>query len=307
MKVLVPGGAGYTGSVLVESLVQNGYDVTVVDIFKFGENTLNNLLHYDNFKIFRQDVRSLKKDFIKNFDCIIPLSAIVGAPACNLYFDEATSVNRDSIKMICDNLSKNQMLIYPTTNSGYGATSGDMYCDELTPLNPISHYGILKKEAEDIVMQRENSICFRMATVFGVSYRPRTDLLVNDFVYKAYFDKSIVLFEPHFKRNYIHVRDVSNAYIYSIKNFNNLKSEIYNLGLSDANLSKLELCERIKLYVKDLNIFQSEHGKDPDKRNYIVSNDKIEKKGYKATITVDQGIKELLKYYSIISKKNSNI
>ncbi len=307
MKILVPGGAGYTGSVLVENLVHKGFDVTVVDLFQFSENTLNHILYFDNLEILRKDVRSLEKKFLQKFDCIIPLSAIVGAPACKLYFQEATSINRDSIKMICENISDNQLLIYPTTNSGYGATSGDMFCDELTPLNPISHYGILKKEAEDIVMQRKNSICFRMATVFGTSPRPRTDLLVNDFVYKAYFDKSIVLFESHFKRNYIHVRDVSKAYIYALNNFDNLASEIYNLGLSNANLSKLELCEKIKLYVKDLNIFQSEHGKDPDKRNYIVSNNKIEKKGYKAKISIEEGITELLKYYSIISKKNSNI
>ncbi len=307
MKILVPGGAGYTGSVLVESLVNKKYDVTVVDTFKFSENTLNHILHSTNLDVIRKDVRSLDKAFLQKFDCIIPLSAIVGAPACNLYHKEATSVNKESIKMIADSISNNQLLIYPTTNSGYGSTTGEMHCDELTPLNPISHYGILKKEAEDIVMDRVNSICFRMATVFGTSPRPRTDLLVNDFVHKAYFDKSIVLFESHFKRNYIHVRDVAKAYLFAISNFDNLKSEIFNLGLSNANLTKLELCEKIKFFIKDLNIFQSEFGKDPDKRNYIVSNEKIEKKGFKASISIDQGIKELLKYYSIISKKNANI
>ena len=260
-----------------------------------------------NLEIIKKDVRSLNEDFLKKFDCIIPLSAVVGAPACNLSQNEAKTVNRDSIKNIINCLSSQQLMIYPTTNSGYGATTGELHCDENTPLNPISLYGILKKEAEDMVMSRENSICYRMATVFGISPRPRTDLLVNDFVYKAYNDKSIVLFESHFKRNFIHVRDIANAYSFSINNFDKLKSEIYNLGLSDANLTKMELCEKIKIYIKDLNIFTSEFGKDPDKRNYIVSNDKIEKRGFKASVSIEEGIQELIKYYSIITKKNSNI
>ena len=307
MNILIPGGAGYIGSVLSEMLLQQNHNVVVVDVFKFNENSLNHLINNPNFTVYKKDVRSLDKDFLKNFDCIIPLSAVVGAPACNLSQDEAKTVNRDSIKNIIDCISDQQLMIYPTTNSGYGATTGEIHCDEKTPLNPISLYGTLKKEAEDMVMSRVNSICYRMATVFGISPRPRTDLLVNDFVYKAYNDKSIVLFESHFKRNFIHVRDIANAYSFSINNFDSLKSEIYNLGLSNANLTKMELCEKIKIYIKDLNIFTSEFGKDPDKRNYIVSNDKIEKKGFKASISIDEGIKELIKYYSIITKKNSNI
>jgi nucleoside-diphosphate-sugar epimerase len=307
MNILIPGGAGYIGSVLSEMLLQQNHNVVVVDVFKFNENSLNHLINNPNFRVYKKDVRSLDRDFLKNFDCIIPLSAVVGAPACNLSQDEAKTVNRDSIKNIIDCISDQQLMIYPTTNSGYGATTGEIHCDEKTPLNPISLYGTLKKEAEDMVMSRVNSICYRMATVFGISPRPRTDLLVNDFVYKAYNDKSIVLFESHFKRNFIHVRDIANAYSFSINNFDSLKSEIYNLGLSNANLTKMELCEKIKIYIKDLNIFTSEFGKDPDKRNYIVSNDKIEKKGFKASISIDEGIKELIKYYSIITKKNSNI
>ena len=307
MNILIPGGAGYIGSVLSEMLLQQNHNVVVVDVFKFNENSLNHLINNPNFTVYKKDVRSLDKDFLKNFDCIIPLSAVVGAPACNLSQDEAKTVNRDSIKNIIDCISDQQLMIYPTTNSGYGATTGEIHCDEKTPLNPISLYGTLKKEAEDMVMSRLNSICYRMATVFGISPRPRSDLLVNDFVYKAYNDKSIVLFESHFKRNFIHVRDIANAYSFSINNFDSLKSEIYNLGLSNANLTKMELCEKIKIYIKDLNIFTSEFGKDPDKRNYIVSNDKIEKKGFKASISIDEGIKELIKYYSIITKKNSNI
>ena len=304
MNILIPGGAGYIGSVLSEMLLQQNHNVVVVDVFKFNENSLNHLINNPNFTVYKKDVRSLDKDFLKNFDCIIPLSAVVGAPACNLSQDEAKTVNRDSIKNIIDCISDQQLMIYPTTNSGYGATTGEIHCDEKTPLNPISLYGTLKKEAEDMVMSRVNSICYRMATVFGISPRPRTDLLVNDFVYKAYNDKSIVLFESHFKRNFIHVRDIANAYSFSINNFDSLKSEIYNLGLSNANLTKMELCEKIKIHIKDLNIFTSEFGKDPDKRNYIVSNDKIEKKGFKASISIDEGIKELIKYYSIITKKN---
>ncbi len=307
MKILIPGGAGYIGSVLAEILLQKGHQVVVIDVFKFSENSLNHLISNPNLEVLKKDVRSLNEDFLKKFDCIIPLSAVVGAPACNLSQNEAKTVNRDSIKNIINCLSSQQLMIYPTTNSGYGATTGELHCDENTPLNPISLYGILKKEAEDMVMSRENSICYRMATVFGISPRPRTDLLVNDFVYKAYNDKSIVLFESHFKRNFIHVRDIANAYSFSINNFDKLKSEIYNLGLSDANLTKMELCEKIKIYIKDLNIFTSEFGKDPDKRNYIVSNDKIEKKGFKASVSIEEGIQELIKYYSIITKKNSNI
>jgi len=307
MKILIPGGAGYIGSVLADVLLQKGHQVVVIDVFKFSENSLNHLISNPNLEVLKKDVRSLNEDFLKKFDCIIPLSAVVGAPACNLSQNEAKTVNRDSIKNIINCLSSQQLMIYPTTNSGYGATTGELHCDENTPLNPISLYGILKKEAEDMVMSRENSICYRMATVFGISPRPRTDLLVNDFVYKAYNDKSIVLFESHFKRNFIHVRDIANAYSFSINNFDKLKSEIYNLGLSDANLTKMELCEKIKIYIKDLNIFTSEFGKDPDKRNYIVSNDKIEKRGFKASVSIEEGIQELIKYYSIITKKNSNI
>tara|TARA_B100001027_G_scaffold215510_1_gene189614 strand:+ start:103 stop:1032 length:930 start_codon:yes stop_codon:yes gene_type:complete len=306
-RVLLTGGAGYIGSVLTGLLLSKGYKVTVIDTFKFSENSLNHLISNENLFVLKMDVRSISKEILDKHDFIIPLAAIVGAPACKMYQDEALSINKNAILTILDNIGDNQKIIFPTTNSGYGTTSGDLYCDENTPLNPISLYGKLKKEIETKIMKRENAICFRLATVFGVSSRHRRDLLVNDFVFKAIKDRSISLFEADFKRNYIHIKDVARAYLFAIKNFDILKGEVYNLGMSDANLSKLELCNKIKNYVNDLEIFISKNGSDPDKRNYIVSNKKIENKGYNTAYSLDDGIKELIKYYSISSKKNTNI
>ena len=306
-NILILGGAGYTGSALAYLLVRGGYNVTVIDNFLFDEGVFNALIKYENFNVIKHDVRDLREDTFKKYDTIFPLAAIVGAPACEKYKFDATSINRDSLKYLCTSISSQQKIIYPTTNSGYGATSGAIECNEETPLNPISLYGKLKKEAEGIVMDRENSISFRLATVFGVSPRPRIDLLVNDFVYKAFMDKCLVLFEQNFKRNYIHVDDVSEAYLFSIQNFEKLKSNVFNLGLSDANLTKKELALKIKKFLPDTEIISSEIGKDPDKRNYIVSNKKIENSGFKASRSLDQGINELLKYYSYLSKKNSNV
>ena len=306
-KILIIGGAGYIGSVLTKTLVENNYDVTVVDIFKNQDNVFNNLLLSENLNIIKADARELKENFLKSFDILIPLAAIVGAPACDRNPTEAISINGDSIKNICKAISKNQMIIFPTTNSGYGTTSGELMCDENTPLNPISLYGKLKKESEEIIMTRENSISFRLATVFGVSPRHRIDLLVNDFVYKAYNDGYLVLFEKHFKRNYIHLKDVSDGFLFAIQNFDNLKGNSFNLGLSEANLSKHELALKIQQYIKKVLILSSEFKEDPDKRNYIVDNSKIESKGFKAKITLDEGIKELIKFYSISKNSNKNV
>lgn len=306
-KVLLTGGAGYIGSVLTELLLSKGYEVTVIDTFRFSENSLNHLISNENLFVLKMDVRAISKEILNKQDFIIPLAAIVGAPACKMYEEEALTINKNAVLTILNNISDKQKIIFPTTNSGYGTTSGDLYCDENTPLNPISLYGKLKKEIETIIMKRENAICFRLATVFGVSPRHRRDLLVNDFVFKAIKDRSISLFEADFKRNYIHIKDVARAYLFAIKNFDALKGEVYNLGMSDANLSKLELCNKIKNYVNDLEIFISKNGSDPDKRNYIVSNKKIENKGYSTEYSLDDGIKELIKYYSISSKKNTNI
>ena len=306
-KVLLTGGAGYIGSVLTELLLSKGYVVTVIDTFRFSENSLNHLISNENLFVLKMDVRAISKEILNKQDFIIPLAAIVGAPACKMYEEDAITINKNAVLTILNNISDKQKIIFPTTNSGYGTTSGDLYCDENTPLNPISLYGKLKKEIETIIMKRENAICFRLATVFGVSPRHRRDLLVNDFVFKAIKDRSISLFEADFKRNYIHIKDVARAYLFAIKNFDALKGEVYNLGMSDANLSKLELCNKIKNYVNDLEIFISKNGSDPDKRNYIVSNKKIENKGYSTEYSLDDGIKELIKYYSISSKKNTNI
>lgn len=306
-KILIIGGAGYIGSYLTYKLLEKKYDVTVVDSFKNSDKIFNYIIKNSNLKVIRQDARDLEKRELKLFDTIIPLAALVGAPLCKMKPFEARSINLDLIDTIVKKLSSKQKIIFPTTNSGYGSTSGNLKCDENTPLKPVSLYGVLKKEAEKIVMQRENSICFRLATVFGVSPRHRIDLLVNDFVYKAYNDNCLVLFEEEFKRNYIHLDDVAEGFIFAEKNFKKMRGEIYNLGLSNANLSKKELAMLIKKYVKKLTIISSKIGTDPDKRNYIVDNSKIEKFGFKAKTSVEEGIKELIKYYSYICKSETNV
>lgn len=306
-KILIIGGAGYIGSYLTYKLLEKKFNVTVIDSFKNSDKIFNYIIKNSNLKVIRKDARDLEKRELKLFDTIIPLAALVGAPLCKMKPFEARSINLELIDTIIKKLSSKQKIIFPTTNSGYGSTSGDLKCDENTPLNPVSLYGVLKKEAENLVMQRENSICFRLATVFGVSPRHRIDLLVNDFVYKAYNDNCLVLFEEKFKRNYIHLDDVAEGFIFAEKNFKKMRGEIYNLGLSNANLSKKELAILIKKYVKKLTIISSKIGTDPDKRNYIVDNSKIEKFGFKAKTSVEEGIKELIKYYSYICKSETNV
>ena len=298
--ILVSGGAGYIGSKLVTKLLDNKFDVTVIDSLKFSDKSLKHLQNKKNFHFIKGDVRNKKlmKKLIENNEYIIPLAALVGAPLCNKYKKEAMTVNLDSIKFLMKNINRNNKIIYLTTNSGYGIGKKDKYCDEKSPLNPISLYGQTKVGAEKIIMKSKNSIGFRLATVFGNSYRMRTDLLVNNFVFKAIKDKKLTLFEPHFRRNYIHIDDVVRAIIYSIKNFNFLKSNVYNLGLSSANLTKYMLALKIKKQVKSLKIEIIEGIKDPDQRDYFVSNKKIEKKGFKAKIKIEQGIKELVKLFS---------
>ena len=304
---LVIGGAGYIGSYLTAKLIAENFRVHVVDIFKNNEKVFNSIISNKNLTISNSSGHDLNKKDLKIFDVIIPLAALVGAPICDKYPSEAKSTNLDLIKKILKITSKSQEIIFPTTNSGYGSTSGNLKCNENTPLNPISLYGKLKKEAEIEVMQRENSISFRLATVFGVSPRHRVDLLVNDFVYKACNEKCLVLFQQNFKRNFIHLDDVANAFIFASKKFNKLKQNIFNLGLSNANLTKKELALKIKKYIKNLTIISSEIGDDPDKRNYIVDNSKFEKKGVKAKKTLEDGIQELIKYYSYQKKNDYNI
>lgn len=303
MNILITGGAGYIGSSLCKYLLDKNYKVTVLDNFTFSYNSLLTYMNHKNFNVLKIDVRNHNEvnNIAKKFDLIIPLAALVGAPLCKLKEKEASDVNLESLKNLVDNMSKNQILIYPTTNSGYGVGKKDKFCTEETPLNPISLYGQTKTNAENYISDHhENSVRFRLATVFGCSPRMRLDLLVNDFVLKAVKDGYVVLFEANFKRNYVHIKDVCAAIMFSIENFEKVKSETFNLGLSSANLSKLELCNKIKEYIPNFEISTSEIGTDIDKRDYIVSNDKIEKVGFKATVSLDEGIQELKKFYNFL-------
>ena len=307
-RILVTGGAGYIGSKLVTRLLEQNYKVTVVDILKFSGKSINHLFNHKNFTFIKGDVRNKKliKNLVKKNEIIIPLAALVGAPLCEKNKKEATSVNYDSIKFLMNQLTKKNKIIYLTTNSGYGIGEKNKYCDENSELKPISLYGRTKINAEKIVMKFKNSIGFRLATVFGYSYRMRTDLLVNNFVFNSLKNRKLTIFEPHFRRNYIHIDDVINAIIYSINNFNRLKSEVYNLGLSSANLTKIMLAKKIKKQLKDLKIIIVKNRKDPDQRDYYVSNKKIEKKGFKAKIKIESGIEELIKVFSNSTEKIIN-
>jgi len=304
MKILVTGGAGYIGSVFVPQLLQEGHQVTVLDNFMYGQNSLLDCCANKNLTIVRGDARNknLVSDCLKSADAIFPLACLTGAPLCSQDPLEAQTVIVDAVKLILDARSKNQIVIYPTTNSGYGIGQKDKSCTEETPLNPVSLYGKLKTETEKMILDSGNAITFRLATAFGTSPRMRLDLLVNDFTYRAVYDRFIVLFEAHFKRNYIHVRDIANAFILGLKNFEKMKNEPYNVGLSNANLSKLELCEEIKKHVKEFYFVESKIGEDPDKRDYIVSNEKIEKAGFKPAFSLSDGIAELVKGYKIIKR-----
>lgn len=303
MKILVTGGAGYIGSVLVPILVEKGHEVTVIDNFMYKQTSLLDSCYKDNLTIINGDARDKKlisKHLKEDADLIIPLACIVGAPACNRDPIAAKTINYDAIKMILDTRKKNQKIIFPTTNSGYGIGQKDIYCTEETPLKPISLYGRIKVEIEKEILKARNSITLRLATVFGISPRMRLDLLVNDFTYRAITDRFIVLFESHFKRNYIHIRDVAMAFIHCLENFEDMKDEPYNVGLSNANLSKWELCEEIKKQVPDFYFIEAKVGEDPDKRDYIVSNEKIESTGFKPKYSLPQGISELIKGYHIL-------
>lgn len=304
MKVLVTGGAGYIGSVLVPLLLEKGYKVTVLDNFMYSQTPLLGCCHDKNLSIVRGDARDKKliQTLIKGVDAIFPLACLTGAPLCAKDPLAAESVVWDAIKLILELRGKDQMIIYPTTNSGYGVGEKGKYCTEKTPLRPISLYGQLKVKAEEAILNAGNAVTLRLATAFGVSPRMRLDLLVNDFVYRAVYDRFVVLFEAHFKRNYIHVRDVAKAFIHALNGFDKMKNEPYNVGLSDANLSKLELCQEIKKHIPDFYFVEATIGEDPDKRDYIVSNAKIEKTGFKPDVSLPQGIQELIKGYKIIKR-----
>jgi nucleoside-diphosphate-sugar epimerase len=304
-NILVTGGAGYLGSTMVPALLEEGHKVTVIDNFMYGQSSLNNVCHHPNFKIVRGDIRidSIMKPLMKEADIIIPLAAYVGAPICAKDPIGATTVNHDAIAMMIKNLSKDQQVLMPTTNSAYGTGDDNNFCTEESPLRPISQYAIEKVAIEKELMQHANTISFRLATVFGMSPRMRIDLLVNDFVYRAVYDRFVVLFEPHFKRNYVHVRDVTRAFIHAINNFDKMKGQIFNVGLSEANVSKMELCVRIQKHIPEFTFPEAALGKDPDQRNYVVSNAKIEATGFKTANSLDSGIIDLIKGYTMI--KNS--
>jgi nucleoside-diphosphate-sugar epimerase len=310
IKVLVTGGAGYIGSILVPHLLQNGYEVTVYDNLMFQQTSFLDCCNHPDFHFINADVRNYErlKEAIKDKDILIPLAALVGAPLSNKDASSTIAINRDAVVAMNKMRSKSQSILFPTTNSGYGIGQEGIYCTEETPLKPISLYGTTKSEAEYDLLQSDNVITFRLATVFGCSPRMRLDLLVNDFTYRAFSQKYIVLFEAHFKRNYIHVRDVAKAFLFGINNFEKMKNQTYNVGLSTANLSKMELCLEIKKQIPDFFITESEINSDPDQRNYIVSNDKIESMGYLPNHDIQAGVRELIKGFSILTpNKYSNV
>jgi len=307
--VLITGGAGYIGSILAPTLLARGCTVTVVDNFLYGQPSLLDCCHNPDFTIIRGDARDerIMLPLLKKVDVIIPLACLVGAPLCEQKPLEARSINLDAITMLIQNASTEQQFISPTTNSGYGIGQEGVFCTEETPMNPVSLYGVLKVELEKALLDA-GAISLRLATVCGVSPRMRLDLLVNDFTYRAVTDRFIVLFEAHFKRNYIHVRDVARAFEHALDHFDVMKGQPYNVGLSEANLSKMELCLEIKKQVPGFNIMEADIGKDPDQRNYIVSNEKLEATGYMPQVSIQQAISELIKGYQIIRRnQHANI
>ncbi|NWB87271.1 NAD-dependent epimerase/dehydratase family protein [Pseudomonas gingeri] len=301
-NILVTGGAGYLGSTLVPALLQAGHKVTVLDNFLFKQASLNHVCHAPNFSVVKGDIRleSVMKPLLSKADVVIPLAALVGAPMCIADPVGASSINHNAIEMMLRLMSPEQIVLMPTTNSAYGTGDANNFCTEESPLRPISQYAKEKVEVEKLLMQRENVISFRLATVFGMSPRMRTDLLVNDFTYRAVHDRFVVLFESSFKRNYIHVRDVARVFLHGLENFSSMKGEIYNVGLSDANISKRELCERIQAHILDFVFLEAAVGKDQDQRNYVVSNAKLEATGYRPSMSLDDGIKDLIKGFTMI-------
>ena len=303
-SILVTGGAGYLGSILTPALLAEGHRVTVLDNFRFGQAPLNHLCADPNFDVQRGDARdpAVLKPLLQDADIIVPLAALVGAPICDADQIAAESTNRDAILTLLRLADKQQRILTPITNSGYGVGQEGKFCTEETPLRPITLYGRTKVEAERAVLDRGNAISFRLATVFGMSPRMRIDLLVNDFVHRAVHDRAVVLFEAHFKRNYIHIRDVARAFIHGIDHFEAMRNEAYNVGLSDANLSKLELCQKIQQHLPEFVFLEAPIGEDPDKRDYIVSNEKIERTGFRPAFSLDDGIRELMKGYRMLQK-----
>jgi len=301
-QILVTGGAGYLGSTLVPELLAAGHKVTVLDNFMYHQNSLAHVCHHPGFEVVRGDVRleSVVLPLLRKADIVIPLAAYVGAPLCARDPVGATTTNHDAIVTMLKHAGKHQRFLMPTTNSAYGTGDASHHCTEDSPLRPISHYAIEKVKVEQELMQHPSAISFRLATVFGMSPRMRIDLLVNDFTYRAVHDRFVVLFEASFKRNYIHVRDVARAFLHGIDHYEKMNGQIFNVGLSDANVSKQELCQIIQKQVPDFTIIEAPIGKDPDQRNYIVSNAKIEATGYQPQVTLDAGIRELIKGFTML-------
>jgi len=304
VRILVTGGAGYIGSVLVPMLLERQHDVTVLDSFMYAQASLLDCCHNARLAIIRGDVRdtALLTGLAPKFDAVLPLACLVGAPVCQQEPHTATAVNRDAIQALVGAMSRQQLLVFPSTNSGYGIGQSDVFCDEDTPLRPISLYGRLKTELESFLLDRGDCVTFRLATVFGVSPRMRLDLLVNDFVYRAVTDRFLVLFEAHFKRNFLHVRDAARAFLHAIDHFDAMKGRPYNVGLSDANISKWELCEVIQRQLPEFYFAEAAIGEDPDKRNYVVSNARIEATGFRTSVGLNEGIAELIKGYQVIRR-----
>lgn len=297
MRVLVTGGAGYIGSVLVPALLEDGHEVTVLDDFRYGQTSLASSCAAPGFEIVRGNARdtSLLRELAPRHDAFIPLAAIVGAPACDKDPIGAQEINFGAVSVLCDVLASSQIVLYPNTNSGYGI-GGEEYCTEESPLRPVSLYGRTKVEAENVVMERGNSLAFRLATVFGVSPRMRTDLLVNDFVRHAVFGKTLVLYEAQARRNFVHIRDVAAAFLHAVDNFDAMRGRVYNCGDTRANMTKAALCDAVARRVVGFG-WSHGRGADPDKRDYVVLNDRLEATGWKPAHSLDDGIVELLKFY----------
>ena len=302
LDILVTGGAGYIGSTLVPELLAAGHKVTVLDNFMFRQASLNHVCHHPKFDVVKGDIRveATLAPLLRKADVVIPLAALVGAPICSADPVGAKTVNHDAILMMLKMLSPQQRVLMPTTNSAYGSGDENNFCTEDSPLRPISQYARDKVAIEDALMQGDNAISFRLATVFGMSPRMRLDLLVNDFTYRALHDRFVMLFEGDFKRNYVHVRDVVRVFLHGIEHFDALRGQIYNVGLSEANVSKRELCQHIQRQLPEFVFLDAPVGKDPDQRNYIVSNAKIEATGFRPQVSLDQGISELLKGFHMI-------
>ena len=300
--ILVTGGAGYLGSILVPALLAQGHRVTVLDSFMFRQTSLHHVCNDPNFQVVKGDIRieATLAPLLKKADIVIPLAALVGAPMCNADPVGAKSINFEAMQLLLRLASSEQRILMPTTNSAYGSGDAHNHCTEESPLRPISTYAREKVAVEAELMQRANAVSFRLATVFGMAPRMRIDLLVNDFVHRAVHDRFVVLFEGDFKRNYIHVRDVARVFLHGIENFEAMRGQVYNVGLSEANVSKRELCQRIQFQLPEFVFLDAPVGKDPDQRNYVVSNEKLERTGFRTSVGLDAGIAELIKGFTML-------